>query len=231
MSLYFEGNEVVKTENVGITELEVTAVPVRRTKKPMAAASLKKWLKQYKVSSRASTITNAFMAALAHFEPYDERCATKALKALGQNDLEALTCVYCSEPASTWDHVVNLVVGKKLNGFGHQLGNLVPCCGGCNSNKSDKEFKAFVETLNLSPKDKEDLCKRLEAHQKNYAKEQTYSAEEEKLASELSDLMEQVGNLLKKADELVAKARPKSALKRGRPALQKAEQLEKTVKK
>ena len=163
------------------------------------------------------------MAALARFEPYDEQRTTKALKQLGQRNLKALTCVYCSEPASTWDHVVNLVVGKKLNGFGHQLGNLVPCCGGCNSNKRDTEFKVFVETLNLMTKDKQKLCKRLEAHQKNYAKEQTYSADEKKLADALSILMEKVGNLLKEADGIVAEARPNSASKRGRPALQKAE--------
>lgn len=220
-----------ETENAEVTEVEITAVPVRRTKKPMAAASLRGWLKQHKVSSRASTITNAFMAALAHFEPYDDKRTAQALMELGQHDLEALTCVYCLKPANTWDHLVNLVVGKKLNGYGHQLGNLVPCCGTCNSDKRHTEFKTFVQTLDLTIQDQEDLCNRLEAHQKKYAKEQIYSADEEKLADTLHTLLEEIGTLLKKADEIVAKVRPNSALKRGRPSLQTVKQSDRTVSK
>jgi len=87
-----------------------------------------------------------------------------ALNALGQKNLQALTCIYCGKLAQTWDHLENLVREGKLNGYGHQIGNLVPCCRDCNSEKGGKPFRDYVSTLSLSPAEQANLIARLEKH-------------------------------------------------------------------
>ena len=91
--------------------------------------------------------------------------ATNALIALGQVDLNHLTCVYCGRPAQTWDHLENLVKEGKFNGYGHQIGNLVPCCRDCNSEKGGKSFRSFVTAqARLTEFERSELIRRLEAH-------------------------------------------------------------------
>lgn len=191
--------------------LEIAVIEKRKTsKKPMKADSIKRWLKQYKVSARSSTITNAFMSALAPYQPYDRDAVLSAMNDLKQ-DSENLTCVYCTKPATTWDHLVNLVVGKKLNGFGHQLGNLVPCCSSCNSAKTDKSHTNFVNSLDesiLSESKKADLIQILDAHL-GRATLRTYTAAEEKMSLRLHELLIKVNELLIKADKIVEKVRNK----------------------
>src|SRR3954451_2669499 len=70
---------------------------------------------------------------------------------LGQPDLNDLRCVYCGEPAETWDHLVGLVKDSELNGYGHQVGNLVPCCRACNSLKGNKGWREFVRSAIPDP--------------------------------------------------------------------------------
>ena len=66
---------------------------------------------------------------------------------LGQDPDGELTCIYCGKPAETWDHIHGLVRKAEFSGYGHQLGNLVPCCKGCNSRKGSKEWEAYLEEL------------------------------------------------------------------------------------
>jgi len=43
-------------------------------------------------------------------------------------------CTYCGKPADTVDHIVAI-----MNGGGHDLDNLQPCCAQCNNRKGHRE--------------------------------------------------------------------------------------------
>lgn len=131
----------------------------------MTPKSIRSHLAPYSIfSKRRTTIAHAFASALAPSEEFDQEKVEAALNALGQKNLQLLTCIYCGNLAQTWDHLENLVREGELNGYGHQLGNLVPCCRDCNSEKGGKPFRDYVSTLNLSPAEQADLITRLEKH-------------------------------------------------------------------
>ena len=113
---------------------------------------------------RKTTVAHAFASALAPSDEFDKEKVETALDALGQKNLRQLTCVYCEKLAQTWDHLENLVKDGQLNGYGHQIGNLVPCCRDCNSAKGGKPFREYVNTLYLESTAKADLIARLERH-------------------------------------------------------------------
>lgn len=131
----------------------------------MTPKSIRSHLAPYSIfSKRRTTIAHAFASALAPGEEFDTEKVEAALNALGQKNLQLLTCIYCGKLAQTWDHLENLVRDGKLNGYGHQIGNLVPCCRDCNSEKGGKPFRNYVNTLKLSPTEQTDLIARLEQH-------------------------------------------------------------------
>ena len=111
----------------------------------MKKDSIKRHLSPYSIfKKRATTINHAFASALAEYEEYNESRVTDAIRALGQDPDSHLDCVYCDKPAETWDHVFGLVIAKEYSGYGHVLGNLVPCCKDCNSKKGNKNWKDFL---------------------------------------------------------------------------------------
>ncbi|MCX7157062.1 MAG: HNH endonuclease [Rhodocyclales bacterium] len=131
----------------------------------MTPKSIRSHLAPYSIfSKRRTTVAHAFASALAPSEEFDNEKVEAALNALGQKNLQALTCIYCGKSAQTWDHLENLVREGKLNGYGHQIGNLVPCCRDCNSEKGGKSFRDYVSTLSLSPIEQADLIACLEKH-------------------------------------------------------------------
>ena len=67
------------------------------------------------------------------------------------NPDEDLACAYCGVKAQTWDHVYATVRDTHFSGFGHRLGNLLPCCKSCNSSKGNKDWNLFFSELELSP--------------------------------------------------------------------------------
>ena len=107
-------------------------------------------MKQYKATTRSSTISNAFAAALAPADAFDEKELVKALKVLGQDSGEGLLCVYCGKEAQSIDHLHSLVVNKKFSGHGHVLGNLVPACKKCNESKGSKPWRDFARAKGVS---------------------------------------------------------------------------------
>lgn len=111
----------------------------------MRAASIKKYLKASKIAGRWTTFNGSFQAALAVPESYDAVKHARALKLLGQDPDAELTCVYCDEPAATWDHLENNVRGGRYSGYGHRIFNLVPACRSCNESKSGKSWAEFVD--------------------------------------------------------------------------------------
>lgn len=132
----------------------------------MNPKSIRSHLKPYSISSkRRTTVAHAFASALGPCDEYDELKIETALTALGQDDLNHLTCVYCGRPAQTWDHLENLVKAGRFNGYGHQIGNLVPSCRECNSEKGGKSFRAFVAAdTRLAEVERAALIRRLENH-------------------------------------------------------------------
>ena len=111
----------------------------------MKKESVKSHLARYSISQkRRTTINHAFASAIAPVDVYDEAKLGEALRLLGQDSDGNLSCVYCGLPAETWDHLVGLVENAELRGFGHQIGNLVPCCRACNSSKGAKDWEDYL---------------------------------------------------------------------------------------
>ena len=101
------------------------------------------------VARRRTTINHAFAAAIAPSDIYDERVVSGAIALLGQKSECDLECAYCGSPAETWDHVFATVRDSQFSGFGHRLGNLLPCCKPCNSRKGNKPWASHLSSLNL----------------------------------------------------------------------------------
>lgn len=133
----------------------------------MNSKSIRTHLTPYSiVAKRRTTIAHAFASALAPVDQLDQSKVDEALLRLGQADPSNLTCVYCGQPAQTWDHLENLVKGGQLAGYGHQVGNLVPSCRHCNSVKGGRPYRQFVGGLAaLTEEQKAGLIARLENHQ------------------------------------------------------------------
>ena len=132
----------------------------------MNPKSIRSHLKPYSISSkRRTTVPHAFASALGPCDEYDQWRIEQALTALGQEDLDHLTCVYCGRPGQTWDHLENLVKAGRFNAYGHQIGNLVPSCRECNSEKGGQSFRAFVAAdTRLTEVERAALIRRLENH-------------------------------------------------------------------
>ena len=179
----------------------------------MKVESIKKHLSAYSIyQKRHTTISHAFASALAPVDGYDEAMILNALRAFGQDDEEDIRCVYCEKGAQTWDHLVCLVKKGELNGYGHQIGNLVPSCKDCNSSKGAKDFRVFVAGLpSLSDAQKRRLISRLEAHQKlskPFKAADSPAVIQEKLVR-LKALKSQIFELMKQADAIASEIKEK----------------------
>ena len=130
----------------------------------MKYSSIKTYLRPQSIYGRRSTtISHAFAAAIVPIEAYDAEKVKGQLVGLGQDNLNDLTCVYCDKAAETWDHLYNLVRDKMPNGGGHQVGNLVPCCGHCNSEKGSKDWRKYLQGK-MSGERYESRCTQIEVY-------------------------------------------------------------------
>jgi hypothetical protein len=173
---------------------------------------IKRHLKTYSVyDKRRTTINHAFASAIAPSDDFNEEKMSEALKFLGQNPDKDLKCVFCNDDAETWDHLVGLVKNGELRGFGHQIGNLVPCCKKCNSKKGSKEFDKFISENNKIHFDKKnELIELLSQYQRTFAKKINLDLLKEKSPSEYNEFLEakkEIFNLMEKADVLAEKLR------------------------
>lgn len=175
----------------------------------MKAKSIISHLKPYSIfKKRRTTIAHAFASALASADIYDEDKVAIALRALGQNP-DNLHCVYCCQPAQTWDHLFNLVKGGESNGHGHQIGNLVPCCRDCNSSKGGKSFEVYVDSLErLTHERRVQLKARLREHSaQNRTNRPLPSMNERVLLEKYRGIQDQVLALLQEADACATEIR------------------------
>lgn len=130
------------------------------------------------------------------------------MRLLGQDPCNDLTCVYCGTEAKTWDHLTNLVKGGKFQGFGHQVGNLVPCCKTCNEKKQGKPFREFVNRIIADPAKAEEKVKQLEEYQSRFARKidlEGMNLEFQPELRRLGEIKEEIFRLMKEADDLSAK--------------------------
>ncbi|MGA2351764.1 MAG: hypothetical protein ABSF70_15120 [Terracidiphilus sp.] len=135
----------------------------------MKKKSIKSHLSPYSIcQKRKTTINHAFASAVAPVDSYDEERLDAALRLLGQNPDEELECVYCGARAETWDHLYGLVKAAKLSGYGHQLGNLVPCCKACNSKKGAKDWEIYLKEIVLGAPTFDEKCKLIIAYRDRY---------------------------------------------------------------
>ena len=177
----------------------------------MKKEDIKRHLNTYSIyNKRRTTINHAFASAIAPSDNYDEKKISEALEFLGQNPDEDLKCVFCSDEAETWDHLVGLVKNGELRGFGHQIGNLVPCCKKCNSKKGSKKFDKFIKEYDKIFFDKDELIGLLSKYQKRFAKKINLDLLKEKTPIEYQEFLElkkKIFELMKKADNIAGKLR------------------------
>lgn len=121
--------------------------------------------KPLKITSRSSTITNAFVQAILPYRKPNPDDQSKVLAHFGQSEGDR-RCVYCGDRATDWDHLEPLVAGKRPSGRTSGLGNMVPACGGCNQSKSGQGWLQWVKGgASNSPKSRQiaDLDARIAA--------------------------------------------------------------------
>ncbi len=175
---------------------------------------LRRHLKPYSIArQRTTTINHAFASALAMNGEYDDRLVAQALRALGQDPDGDLQCVYCGRPAEGWDHVTGLVKGTKYVGFGHTIGNLLPCCKGCNSQKGNKDWRDFLRSVIADEEERTAKMALLDAYLARY-RPSRFGYEE--IANEfpqevehLQRLRDAIIELMREADQVAADLRGK----------------------
>jgi len=95
------------------------------------------------ILSRTSSITNSFVQAIIPvIEPTIEE-TEEALAILGMTP-STKSCCYCGDPSTTMDHFHPLVRDKRPTGYIHEVRNLVPSCGRCNSSKGQREWRKWM---------------------------------------------------------------------------------------
>jgi hypothetical protein len=175
----------------------------------MNHTKIKDHLKVTKITSRSSTINGVFAQAIAPRDDYDLGRITVALQFLGQDIDTDLRCVFCNDAATTWDHLTGMVKDGELRGFGHQIGNLAPCCGSCNSAKGSKSIKDFIDSFERIKFDRRELIDLLTRYQNTFASEieLTLLDDSEDYRNYIM-LRDQIIELMKKADALAGNIRP-----------------------
>ena len=125
---------------------------------------------------------------------------------LDQNPDLDLQCSYCGAVAETWDHVFATVSDSEFSGYGHRVGNLLPCCKPCNSRKGNKHWLTYIQSLGLDI----DTLKRRTFSIETYLKRfEVIDAIPRHLPqySELQQIRGEVLALLARADRLAAEIR------------------------
>lgn len=118
-------------------------------------------------SSITSSITKAFVDSIVLArkptnEEYDEYMKIFPLTKEGKKE-----CAYCGGPFKYYEHFRPLVEGKLPSGYGSDIYNLVPSCGGCNEGKHGDNWKTYMEkrTLVDDPESHKLRYQRLEAYE------------------------------------------------------------------
>ncbi len=168
----------------------------------MRYSTVRNHLKPYGiVLRRKTTINHAFAAAIAPNDDYHEDRVREAIVVLGQDPDQDLLCAYCGALAQTWDHVFATVKDSRFSGYGHRLGNLLPCCKSCNSAKGNKDWRRFLAELPLSSAAYQAAVGHIEAYLSTFSLQDSVpenSPEYDRLLQVRAEVLE----LLAEADQL-----------------------------
>jgi hypothetical protein len=186
----------------------------------MKKEKIKSHLAKYSIAGkRSTTINHAFASAIAPFDIYAEIKEVKlekALRLLGQDPDGELKCVYCELPAETWDHLIGLVENRELRGYGHQIGNLVPCCGACNSKKGAMDWVEYLHKSIPDAKAFEVRRSQICAYLSSFAVQIDLKRAREirpELWKRYDDIKDEIRNLMLEADGIADQLRSFVALK------------------
>lgn len=106
--------------------------------------------KPVRITGRSSSITNSFVNGIIPVVPPTREQVDEALRILGMEAV--VTCAYCGDPPTEWDHLRPLVIGKQPTGYISEIHNLVPACGKCNQSKGNKPWRTWMfSSARLSP--------------------------------------------------------------------------------
>jgi 5-methylcytosine-specific restriction endonuclease McrA len=184
-----------------------------KTLKKMKRESIHNHLRPYSIlGRRKTTINHAFASAIAPYEEYDDKKIIQALRDLGQDPDQDLICAYCGRnKAETWDHVIGLVKNQKFYGYGHTIGNLLPCCQSCNSRKGNKGWEIFLKQLFKEEGESEQRISELQDYFSRYLESRFGQDEIEKLCpeemKELQKIRLNILALLEEADRIAERIR------------------------
>jgi 5-methylcytosine-specific restriction endonuclease McrA len=176
----------------------------------MRYKDIRRHLKAYSITaSRTTTMNHAFAACIAPSDAYDDATVREGLGVLGQDPETNLVCAYCGAEAETWDHVHATVKDKAFSGFGHRIGNLLPCCKPCNSKKGNRDWRAFLNGLAMPEPLRRDRESRIDAYLKRYCSKDEIPDHLVEY-QELQEILLKVLDLFKDADRLASIVRGKS---------------------
>ena len=106
--------------------------------------------KPVRITGRSSSITNSFVNGVIPVVVTTEAEVREALEILGM--LDRVTCSYCGDTSTEWDHLRPLVEKQRPTGYISEIHNLVPACGKCNQSKGNKHWLTWMRsTARLSP--------------------------------------------------------------------------------
>ena len=102
-----------------------------------------------KITSRSSSITNAFVNGIIPIIKPSPELLEKALSILEMSK-DDVRCAYCGNEANQFDHFEPIVMNQRPRGYITEIHNLIPCCSTCNSSKSGKNWHEWI--MGSSPK-------------------------------------------------------------------------------
>ncbi len=103
------------------------------------------------ITGRSSSITNAFFNSIIPIHEPSEKEVLESLSILGI-DPENITCVYCGDRSTEWDHLRPIITNQQPTGYITEIANLVPACGKCNQSKGKQHWHTWMlSSARLSP--------------------------------------------------------------------------------
>ncbi|KJL26043.1 HNH endonuclease [Microbacterium foliorum] len=100
--------------------------------------------KPVRITGRSSSITNSFVNGVIPVVVPTESELQEALEILGMR--EHVTCSYCGDTSTEWDHFRPLVEKQRPTGYISEIHNLVPACGKCNQSKGNKHWLTWMRS-------------------------------------------------------------------------------------
>jgi hypothetical protein len=163
------------------------------------------------VARRRTTINHAFAAAIAPSDQFDDQRVRTFLQALGQDPDKPLSCAYCGDEAETWDHVFATVENGAFSGWGHRIGNLLPCCKRCNSRKGNHPWQQFIRSLPLTADERVARETRIAKCLGEHARREPADPNDPDV-QQLSRIRDKIVDLLAEGDRIAAQVRERAKL-------------------